>query len=356
MDHFGKIQITKKQYIELQKAHQAGAYTQYHYLKSQAGSVISKLYIAGPTGQGVFGSLSHNYTQDFIGSEVFLNRQKDISKTIIDLEIIEIGESFDGNYYYLPDTRQTLENEIKAWEKLDLKPESYAGQQLIAYLNIDNVEGAINVNMALIVDDLASAVAKGLAGHFINPEYDDFTYKGKVYTSADLIQQGEILFVKEQGELIPVGVTNGGTLNALTDLAYVLEIEQIIAEEGLEALKNNPLAQKYIELLEQRELRCFSAGTLIDMADGTRKPIEQVEVGDEVLAYDPEVSDGLSTLKTARVTQTMINVVDEIIDFHGVQVTPGHATLCTKVNLQDTMYRSWISFWMTVQLRIGVDN
>jgi hypothetical protein len=76
--------------------------------------------------------------------------------------------------------------------------------------------------------------------------------------------------------------------------------------------------------------RCFAAGTLIDMADGTQKPIETIEVGDEVLAYDPDTTDGLGTLKPARVARTMTNFVDEIIDFHGVKMTPGHATLCAE--------------------------
>src|SRR5262245_9261458 len=31
---------------------------------------------------------------------------------------------------------------------------------------------------------------------------------------------------------------------------------------------------------------CFLAGTRITMADGTKKPIEEIEVGDVVLAYD----------------------------------------------------------------------
>jgi|TARA_R110001606_G_scaffold3642_19_gene16525 hypothetical protein len=82
------------------------------------------------------------------------------------------------------------------------------------------------------------------------------------------------------------------------------------------------------EIPENAEIRCFSAGTLIDMADGSRKPIEQIEVGDEVLAYDPAELGGLGELKAARVTRTMVNQVEEIIDFHGVKMTPGHATLC----------------------------
>tara|TARA_R110002049_G_scaffold250891_2_gene425284 strand:- start:2976 stop:3827 length:852 start_codon:yes stop_codon:yes gene_type:complete len=65
--------------------------------------------------------------------------------------------------------------------------------------------------------------------------------------------------------------------------------------------------------INAEEGRCFSAGTLIDMADGTQKPIEQIEVGDEVLAYDPAENDGLGELKAARVTRTMVNQVEDII-------------------------------------------
>lgn len=75
-------------------------------------------------------------------------------------------------------------------------------------------------------------------------------------------------------------------------------------------------------------IRCFSAGTHIDMANGTQKPIETIEIGDEVLAYDPEANAGLGELRSGTVTRTMTNIVDEIIDFHGMKVTPGHATLC----------------------------
>ena len=67
------------------------------------------------------------------------------------------------------------------------------------------------------------------------------------------------------------------------------------------------------EIPENAEIRCFSAGTLIDMADGSRKPIEQIEVGDEVLAYDPAELGGLGELKAARVTRTMVNQVEDII-------------------------------------------
>jgi hypothetical protein len=68
---------------------------------------------------------------------------------------------------------------------------------------------------------------------------------------------------------------------------------------------------------------CFLAGTLISMWDGTRKPIEQIRAGDIVVSYD---KDG--TRKPGRVTRTMTGEARQILDVHGMMMTPGHATLC----------------------------
>ncbi|WP_417515820.1 hypothetical protein [Minwuia sp.] len=59
------------------------------------------------------------------------------------------------------------------------------------------------------------------------------------------------------------------------------------------------------------------------MADGSVKPIEDVQPGDEVLSYD---ADG--NLKAGRVSRTFANEVRCILDLHGLMVTPGHATWC----------------------------
>lgn len=68
---------------------------------------------------------------------------------------------------------------------------------------------------------------------------------------------------------------------------------------------------------------CFLAGTQISMWGGTKKPIEQIEAGDIVVSYD---KDG--NLKPGRVKRTMTNRSKQILDVHGLMVTPGHATLC----------------------------
>ncbi|WP_299393798.1 hypothetical protein [Pelagibius sp.] len=69
--------------------------------------------------------------------------------------------------------------------------------------------------------------------------------------------------------------------------------------------------------------RCFAAGTLISMADGSKKPIEQIRRNDWVLSPD---KDG--TLQPGRVVRTFQNRSKEILDVFGLMITPGHVTLC----------------------------
>ena len=72
-----------------------------------------------------------------------------------------------------------------------------------------------------------------------------------------------------------------------------------------------------------QEDHCFLAGTAISMWDGTKKPIELVQPGDIVTSYDKN-----GTLKPGRVKRTMTSRAKQILDVHGLMVTPGHATLC----------------------------
>lgn len=66
------------------------------------------------------------------------------------------------------------------------------------------------------------------------------------------------------------------------------------------------------------------------MADGSTKPIEEVEVGDMVLAFDPDTDGGLGRSVPKPVTRTFTNVTRVLIDVHGVLMTPGHLCLADK--------------------------
>lgn len=70
-------------------------------------------------------------------------------------------------------------------------------------------------------------------------------------------------------------------------------------------------------------LRSFAGTTLILMADGTKKPIEEIEVGDEVVATDPETGERV----THRVTRVWVHdddVLDLVVDGEVITTTEDH--------------------------------
>ena len=64
---------------------------------------------------------------------------------------------------------------------------------------------------------------------------------------------------------------------------------------------------------------CFTAETQILMSDGTYKSIEQIKIGDEVMAFV-----GLGELQPRKVTQTFITPDREIVQLGNIKVTLGH--------------------------------
>src|SRR5215470_9219734 len=68
---------------------------------------------------------------------------------------------------------------------------------------------------------------------------------------------------------------------------------------------------------------CFVAGTRISMADGSSRPIEEVEVGDQVLAYD----DRTREVVASRVADKFVHpdIDDGLIRINGrLEATPYH--------------------------------
>ena len=63
------------------------------------------------------------------------------------------------------------------------------------------------------------------------------------------------------------------------------------------------------------------------MPDGSKTPIERIAVNDQVQSYDPVTGE----LKPGRVSRVMTQTATYILDVHGMMITPGHVTLCGKV-------------------------
>ena len=87
------------------------------------------------------------------------------------------------------------------------------------------------------------------------------------------------------------------------------------------------LSEAYIEFSKSRHF-CFGRGTLVDMADGSKEPIDEVMVGDYVVAF--EILSGRldGPLAFGRVTQIYKTPSRALIDSHGTLVTPQHPFLC----------------------------
>src|SRR5262245_18567852 len=90
--------------------------------------------------------------------------------------------------------------------------------------------------------------------------------------------------------------------------------------------------------------RCFVAGTAILLADGTKKSIEEIRVGDEVLAFDPSQKNGRAHGVPGKVTRLFTNISSEwlVLRTTGagqenpveLTVTPGHSFLATDGSFQ----------------------
>ncbi|UES54002.1 calcium-binding protein [Roseibium aggregatum] len=85
---------------------------------------------------------------------------------------------------------------------------------------------------------------------------------------------------------------------------------------------------------------CFAAGTLVTLADGSKRPIEQIQIGDRVAAFLETEKVGVAVgsnttapilhnpLQVATVTELIRNTNQKLIEVNGVKVTPGHRFYC----------------------------
>jgi len=82
-------------------------------------------------------------------------------------------------------------------------------------------------------------------------------------------------------------------------------------------------------------LQCFPGETLISMANGRKKPISQIRVGDMVMSFDPAANKGRGGMVPKRVTRLFQNSTTEFIKLTWLEsgkakelvATPGHMML-----------------------------
>jgi len=131
---------------------------------------------------------------------------------------------------------------------------------------------------------------------------------------------GGQLFAQFLTEQLQNTVANGGSITSalVTELFVDYAIVNGIDVSSLTVV-TNPNGQVEIA----REGECFLAGTAITLRDGSKRFIEKIQLGDEVLSYDDN-----GRLVPAKVTKLFQNNVHCVLDVHGLMVTPGHVTYC----------------------------
>ncbi|MBO6892277.1 MAG: hypothetical protein JJ866_10090, partial [Roseibium sp.] len=84
------------------------------------------------------------------------------------------------------------------------------------------------------------------------------------------------------------------------------------------------------EVNEDGYAACFAAGTLILMADGSERPIDEIKLEDRVMAFD-----GLGALEPREVTDLFVHGKRGVLNVDGILTTPEHPFL-----LPDGRYQS----------------
>lgn len=153
------------------------------------------------------------------------------------------------------------------------------------------------------------------------------------------------------GSVTVVGVENGGIVTSTYQDSNGYGIADRVVVEKLRPIDGDPSGTLMLEksvfdgtgkLLSGQSLavlpttgggtqtfspQCFLAGTEITMADGTKKPIEEIVPGNMVMAFDEKANNGMGALVPSKVTRTLPGIAQDIIDLRGLRVTPGHRFL-----------------------------
>jgi len=86
--------------------------------------------------------------------------------------------------------------------------------------------------------------------------------------------------------------------------------------------------------------KCFVAGTLVQMADGSRKPIQQVQVGDQVLSRDPATGKDEARTVTATIERHAPSVVD--VTLHDAKTGKAETLTCTPEHPLYVQGQGWV--------------
>jgi hypothetical protein len=170
-------------------------------------------------------------------------------------------------------------------------PESFGG----ALTNVTNVLGG---NAGLLSDlDQLKKIASGAEGSIADP------LSAALWAVRDAAAEAGSAVGGVVG-----GLENIRAMDGMITHVWVLTHEQTVYEKDID---NTQGAGPYVPGVPTTPT-CFVAGTLVWMANGTHKPIEEVRVGDSVCSYDTETREFLS----AKVTETFQHAPEESCGYY----------------------------------------
>jgi hypothetical protein len=198
--------------------------------------------------------------------------------------------------------------------EMKLAQDGWTNAELNAYLEIGKQQGVftesqIKMTRAAIesADELVSS-------------YDELD--GPMLHVAERAEDADVAFggmaraAAELGEGLRKDAASGASAltSALNGIPTVINVDVNIRVHG--SLPKGIMGGSGGTVLVQ----CFVAGTLVTLSDGTRKPIEQLQIGDEVRSYNIERREFVA----GKVSKIMNRDVTEYLNIDGILVTEEH--------------------------------
>jgi hypothetical protein len=198
--------------------------------------------------------------------------------------------------------------------EMKLAQGGWTDAELAAYLEIGKAQGVFTqkqVDMAKgaidMADDMVSAYGD-LEGPLL--------HAGERAEDADVAFGGMARAAAELGEGLRKDAASGASAltSALNGIPTEINVDVNIRVHG--SLPKGIMGGSSGTTLVQ----CFVAGTLVTLSDGTRKPIEQLQIGDEVRSYNIERREFVA----GKVSKIMSRDITEYLNIDGVLVTEEH--------------------------------
>ena len=119
----------------------------------------------------------------------------------------------------------------------------------------------------------------------------------------------------------PIGNSDREDWEALaTQPAWTLKFEIMEVYKG-EKFEETAISEIFFDGID---VHCFGAGTRVQMADGTEKPIERVQKGEQVMSYDFAGRQMVAATVTGRVEKRHASLVNLVLEDRTVTCTPDH--------------------------------